>query len=91
MDNNNNFYGSCFGKMTTEEKHKFREKVKEDLKKSIELEEINEEKNVYEELLKQMNKKDQELIEQSKDSLKPVVINVKKENLDSFLKNIENI
>ena len=57
----------------------------------IQEEESNKERNAYEYLLKKMNEQDQKLIEQSKDSLKPVTIDIKEEDLDSFLKNIENI
>ena len=67
------------------------DKLKEKYLEIINEEDKNEEKNAYEELLKQINKKDQELMEQSKDLLKPVIIDVKKEDLNSFLKNIENI
>lgn len=74
--------------LTPEQKQAIRDKYKQ-----IEQEEeSNKERNAYEDLLKKMNEKDQELIKNSDEFGKPVTIDlgtIKAEEIDSFLQNID--
>lgn len=63
-----------------------------DVKKQSNIDDTELERNAYEDLLKKMNEKDQELIKNSDEFGKPVTIDlgtIKAEEIDSFLQNID--